>query len=72
VLKASKGLIPQAFELYGQGTPQAFQQQYVDPLTAAGLYGAGRIASQSDAQKLLGTEIGQLGTPVSFNRVLGL
>jgi hypothetical protein len=29
---ASKGLIPQAFELYGQGTPQAFQQQYVDLL----------------------------------------
>jgi hypothetical protein len=38
--EGSKGLIPQAFQLYGQGTPQAFQAQYVDPLKAAGLYTA--------------------------------
>jgi hypothetical protein len=63
---ASKGLIPQAFELYGQGTPEAFKTQYVDPLTAAGLYGASRIASQSDAQKLLGTEIKGMTTPGQF------
>ena len=63
---ASKGLIPQAFELYGQGTPEAFKTQYVDPLTAAGLYGASRIASQSDAQKLLGTEISGMTTPGQF------
>ena len=55
---ASKGLIPQAFELYGQGTPQAFQQQYVDPLKAAGLYGTDRIAGLSPAQQQLGQQIG--------------
>jgi hypothetical protein len=64
---ASKGLIPQAFELYGQGTPQAFQQQYVDPLKAAGLYGTDRIAGLSPAQQQLGTQIGQLGNSCSVS-----
>jgi hypothetical protein len=68
---ASKGLIPQAFELYGQGTPQAFQQQYVDPLKAAGLYGTDRIAGLSPAQQQLGTQIGQLGTPAQFQMGTG-
>jgi hypothetical protein len=69
--EGSKGLIPQAFQLYGQGTPQAFQQQYVDPLKAAGLYGTDRIAGLSPAQQQLGTQIGQLGTPAQFQMGTG-
>jgi hypothetical protein len=64
--EGSKGLIPQAFQLYGQGTPEAFQKQYLGPLQAAGLAGAGRVAGLSPAQQQLGTQIGQLGTPTQF------
>lgn len=67
----SKGLIPQAFELYGQGTPQAFQKQYLDPLQAAGLAGTGRVAGLSQTQQQLGTQIGQLGTPAQFQMGTG-
>jgi hypothetical protein len=64
--EGQKGLIPQAFQLYGQGTPQAFQQQYVQPLQAAGLYGAGRVADLSKSQQQLGQQITQMGTPSQF------
>jgi hypothetical protein len=64
--EGSKGLIPQAFQLYGQGTPQAFQAQYLGPLQAAGLAGAGRVAGLSPTQQQLGQQIGQLGTPTQF------
>ena len=64
--EGSKGLIPQAFQLYGQGTPEAFQKQYLGPLQAAGLAGAGRVAGLSPTQQQLGQQIGQLGTPTQF------
>jgi hypothetical protein len=64
--EGSKGLIPQAFQLYGQGTPEAFQKQYLGPLQAAGLAGAGRVAGLSPTQQQLGQQIGQLGTPAQF------
>jgi len=63
---AVKGLIPQAFELYGKGTPQDFQAQYVDPMKAAGLYGAERIAGLSPYQTQIGTELGKMTTPGQF------
>jgi len=60
------GLIPQAFGLYGQGTPEQFNQTYVQPLKAAGLYGADRIAGLSDTQTKVGKEIGTMATPGQF------
>jgi hypothetical protein len=80
--KAVKGLIPQAFELYGQGDAQAYAKQYVDPLKAVagsagvdpvtgqilgtGLYGEGRIAGFSPYQTQIGTELGSMKTPGQF------
>lgn len=80
--KAVKGLIPQAFELYGQGDAQAYAKQYVDPLKAVagsagvdpktgqilgtGLYGEGRIAGFSPYQTEIGTELGEMKTPSQF------
>ena len=69
--EGQKGLIPQAFQLYGQGTPAAFQQQYVQPLQAAGLYGAGRIAPLSATQQQVGTELSQMQTPSQFQMATG-
>lgn len=64
--EGQKGLIPQAFQLYGQGTPAAFQSKYVQPLQAAGLYGAGRVAPLSATQQQVGTELQQMQTPSQF------
>lgn len=64
--KAIPGLIPQAFGLYGQGTPEAFNQRYVEPLKAAGLYGADRVAGMSEAQQQVGSEIKGMQTPGQF------
>ena len=60
------GLIPQAFGLYGQGTPEAFKAQYLNPLQQAGLAGAGRVAGFSPYQQQIGTELGQMQTPSQF------
>jgi len=68
---AMPGLIPQAFGLYGQGTPEAFQKQYVDPLKAAGLYGEGRVADLSPTQLQIGQELSQMGTPSQFDMGTG-
>ena len=64
--EGQKGLIPQAFQLYGQGTPAAFQSKYVQPLQAAGLYGAGRVAPLSETQQQVGTQLQQMQTPSQF------
>jgi hypothetical protein len=65
--EGSKGLIPQAFQLYGQGTPEAFQKQYLGPLQAAGLAGAGRVAGLSPTQQQLGQlKSGNLELPLSL------
>lgn len=69
--EGSKGLIPQAFNLYGKGTPQDFKAQYVDPLQAAGLYGAGRVAGFSPYQTQIGTQLGQMQTPSQFQMGTG-
>lgn len=63
---AVEGLIPQAFNLYGAGTPQDFKEIYVDPLKAAGLYGADRIAGLSTEQQQVGQQLGQMQTPGQF------
>jgi len=67
----TKGLIPQAFQLYGKGTPEAFKTQYVDPLQAAGLYGAGRVAGFSPYQTQIGKELGSMQTPSQFQMGTG-
>lgn len=65
--EGQKGLIPQAFQLFGQGTPQAYQATYMDPLKAAGMYtGAQRVAPLSGVQQQLGQQIQQMGTPAQF------
>lgn len=64
--EGQKGLIPQAFQMYGQGTPAAFESQYVRPLQAAGLYGAGRVAGLSPEQLSVGQQLQLLGTPYQF------
>jgi hypothetical protein len=69
--EGSKGLIPQAFNLYGKGTPQDFKAQYVDPLQAAGVYGAGRVAGLSPYQQQIGTQLGQMQTPSQFQMGTG-
>ena len=69
--EGQKGLIPQAFQLYGQGTPAAFQSKYVQPLQAAGLYGADRVAPLSQTQQQVGTELQQMQTPTQFNMATG-
>jgi hypothetical protein len=69
--EGQKGLIPQAFQLYGQGTPAAFKAKYIDPLQTAGLYGAGRIAELSPYQTQVGTELGKMQTPSQFQMGLG-
>jgi hypothetical protein len=65
--EGQKGLIPQAFQLYGQGTPAAYQATYMDPLKAAGMYtGAQRVAPLSGAQQQVGQQIQAMGTPSQF------
>lgn len=65
--EGQKGLIPQAFQLFGQGTPQAYQATYMDPLKAAGMYtGAQRVAPLSGVQQQLGQQIQQMSTPAQF------
>lgn len=69
--KAIAGLIPQAFALYGKGTPADYQAMYA-PLKAAGLYtGEQRTAPLSAAQKQLGEQIQQMGTPSQFTMGTG-
>ena len=70
--EGQKGLIPQAFQLFGQGTPQAYQSIYMDPLKAAGMYtGAQRVAPLSGVQQQLGQQIQQMGTPAQFTMGTG-
>ena len=70
--EGQKGLIPQAFQLFGQGTPQAYQATYMDPLKAAGMYtGEQRVAPLSGAQQQLGQQIQQMQTPTQFQMGTG-
>jgi len=62
----SPGLIPQAFSLYGKGTPADFANIYANPLKAAGVYGEGRVAGLSPEQQQVGAQIKALQTPSQF------
>ena len=61
------GLIPQAFKLYGAGTPAEYQANIKGPLEAAGLYtGAQRVAGLTPGQQQVGAQLGQMQTPGQF------
>lgn len=61
------GLIPQAFGLYGTGTPASYAANIQNPLQAAGLYsGAERIAGMTPGQQQVGAELAGMGTPSQF------
>lgn len=63
---AIPGLIPQAFSLYGKGTPADFETIYKKPLEAAGLYGSGRIAGLQANQTAVGNALSGMTTPGQF------
>lgn len=61
------GLIPQAFKLYGAGTPAEYQANIKGPLEAAGLYtGAQRVAGLTQDQIDVGTDLRGMVTPGQF------
>jgi hypothetical protein len=64
---AVKGLIPQAFGLYGTGTPASYAANIMDPLKAANLYsGADRVAGLTPEQQSVGTQLSAMQTPGQF------
>jgi hypothetical protein len=61
------GLIPQAFKLYGAGSPAEYQANIKGPLEAANLYtGAQRIAGLTPGQQQVGAQLSQMQTPGQF------
>lgn len=61
------GLIPQAFSLYGKGTPADYAANIQAPLQAANLYsGAQRVAGLTPGQQQVGAELSQMQTPGQF------
>jgi len=61
------GLIPQAFNLYGAGTPADYQANIKGPLEAAKLYtGAQRVEGLTPEQIQVGTELSKMVTPTQF------
>ena len=61
------GLIPQAFKLYGAGSPAEYQANIKGPLEAANLYtGAQRVAGLTPGQQQVGAQLGQMQTPGQF------
>jgi hypothetical protein len=62
-----KGLIPQAFGLYGSGTPAGYQANIKGPLEAANLYtGAQRVQGLTPGQTQVGSELTGMRTPSQF------
>lgn len=62
------GLIPQAFQLYGTGTPGSYASNIMDPLKAAKLYsGAERVAGLTPGQVQVGAELSRMGQPREFS-----
>ena len=57
------GILPTAQKLLAQD----YATTYGNPLAAAGLAGAGRVASLSPMQQQIGTELGGMTTPGQFN-----
>jgi hypothetical protein len=65
--QAIKGLIPQAFGLYGTGTPASYAANIMDPLKAADLYsGENRVAGMTSGQQSVGTQLSAMQTPGQF------
>jgi hypothetical protein len=61
------GLIPQAFKLYGAGTPGDYAANIMDPLKAAKLYsGTERVAGLTPDQIRVGDELSLMGQPREF------
>jgi len=61
------GLIPQAFKLYGTGTPADYQANIKGPLETAKLYtGAQRVQGLTPDQTNVGTELRGMVTPDQF------
>lgn len=70
-LGENKGLIPQAFALYGQGDPTS-PTAPANVLRAANLYsGADRVAGLTSMQRQVGSELGSMGTPMQFQAGTG-
>lgn len=61
------GLLPKAQEIFSKG----YQEQYGDPLAAAGLAGTGRIAPMSTMQQQVGQQLGAMTTPTQFTAGMG-
>lgn len=65
--QAIKGLVPQAFGLYGTGTPASYAANIQNPLQVAGLYsGAERVAGMTPGQQTVGTQLAAMQTPGQF------
>lgn len=60
------GLLPKAQEIYSKDYASTYA-----PVIGAGLTGAGGIASLSPMQQQVGTELGQMNTPIQFQSGLG-
>jgi hypothetical protein len=61
------GLIPQAFQLYGAGTPEDYQKNIKGVLEAGNLYtGAQRVEGLTADQASVGTELRGMETPGQF------
>jgi hypothetical protein len=61
------GILPTAQKLLSQD----YNTMYGDPLKAAGLAGAGRVAGLSPMQQQIGTELGGMQTPGQFGQGTG-
>ena len=61
------GILPTAQTLLSKG----YNETYGDPLKAAGLAGAGRVAGISPMQQQIGTELGGMRTPTQFTQGTG-
>ena len=61
------GILPTAQTLLSKG----YNETYGDPLKAAGLAGAGRVAGISPMQQQIGTELGGMATPTQFTQGTG-
>jgi hypothetical protein len=60
------GLLPKAQEVYSKDYASTYA-----PVISAGLTGAGGIASLSPMQQQVGTQLGQMNTPIQFQSGLG-
>lgn len=70
--QAIKGLVPQAFGLYGVGDDARYQKDIMKPLQALDLYsGAQRVAGMTPGQQSVGTQLAAMQTPGQFDMGTG-